>query len=86
MKIKFTFGNLKWLLVISYLMLMAGIIGFLAGTYEFVKIQETLGQSEKLDFWFKGAFASGLNGLIFFLLLKWTADRLHEKQFKMTIQ
>lgn len=86
MKIQFTFGNLKWLMVISYLMLMAGIIGFLAGTYEFVKIHETLDQSEKFDFLFKGAFASGFNGLIFYLILKWIADRLNTKQFKMSIQ
>lgn len=86
MKIQFTFGNLKWLKIISYLMLMAGMIGFLAGSYEFVKIHETLEQSEKMEFLFKEVLAIGLNGLIFFLLLKWIADRLHTKQFNLTIQ
>lgn len=86
MNIQFTFGNLKWLSVISYLMLMGGIIGFLAGTYDFIKIQEALEPLEKFDFLFKEAIAVGLNGLIFFLLLKWIADRLHEKQLKITLQ
>lgn len=86
MKIQFTFGNLKWLIFISYLMLMAGIIGVLAGTYDFVKVQETLEQSEKIDFLFKEVLAIGLNGLILFLLLKWVANRLHTKQFNLTIE
>ena len=86
MKIQFTFGNLKWLKFISYLMLMAGIIGFLSGIYEFFKIQEALEPSEKSDFLIKNVFTIGLNGFIFFLLLKWIADRLYEKRFTLTIQ
>lgn len=86
MKIQFTFGNLKWLTFISYLLLMAGIIAFLAGTYDFIKIQNTLELQEKFNFFMKEAILTGLNGLIFFLLLNWFSKRLHEKQFKLTIQ
>lgn len=86
MKIQFTFGNLKWLTIISYLMLMAGIIGFLSGTYEFIKMHEVLERHEKIDFLITEVLTIGLNGLIFFLFLKWIAVRLHTKQFNLTIQ
>ncbi|MGM0944711.1 MAG: hypothetical protein ACQEW9_05955 [Bacteroidota bacterium] len=86
MKIEFNFGNLKWLYAILYLILIGAIISLVHGLYDFIKIQETMDSTAKIDFLIKEALSSSLNGFILFFLLKWLADTLKSKKLNLSLQ
>jgi hypothetical protein len=86
MKIQFTFGNLKGLNIIAYLMLFGGILRLFSGLYDFFKLQSKLDLLEKFDFLVENALLFGLNGLILFLILKWMAENLRGKEFEMSLR
>lgn len=86
MKIEFNFGNLKWLYAILYLILIGAIISLVHGLYDFIKIQETMDSTAKIDFLIKEALSSSLNGFILFFLLKWLADTLKSKRLNLSLQ
>ncbi|EOZ98102.1 MAG: hypothetical protein ACXIUQ_12660 [Cecembia sp.] len=86
MKIQFKFGNLKGLYVIAYLLLFGGILRLFSGLYDFFKIQSKLELLDKFDFLIQNALLFGLNGLILFLILKWIAGNLKEKNFEVSLK
>ncbi len=86
MKIQFTFGSLKGLYVIAYLLLFGGILRLFSGLYDFFKVQSKLDLLEKFDFLVENALLFGLNGLILFLILKWMAANLRGKDFEMSLK
>lgn len=86
MKIQFKFGNLKGLYVIAYLLLFGGILRLFSGLYDFFKIQSKLERLDKFDFLIQNALLFGLNGLILFLILKWIAGNLKEKNFEVSLK
>ncbi|EOZ97788.1 hypothetical protein A33Q_1597 [Indibacter alkaliphilus LW1] len=86
MKIQFTFGKLKGLFSIAYLLLFGGLLRLFSGLYDFFKVQSKLALLEKFDFLVENALLFGLNGLILFLILKWIAGNLREKNFEMSLK
>ncbi|WP_291786530.1 hypothetical protein [Cecembia sp.] len=86
MKIQFTFGKLKGLYTIAYLLLFGGLLRLFSGLYDFFKVQSKLDLLEKFDFLIQNALLFGLNGLILFLILKWIAGNLREKEFEMSLK
>jgi hypothetical protein len=86
MKIQFKLGNLKGLYVIAYLLLFGGIMRLFSGLYDFFKVQSKLDLLEKFDFLIQNALLFGLNGLILFLILKWIAGNLKEKNFEVSLK
>jgi hypothetical protein len=86
MKIQFTFGKLKGLSSIAYLLLFGGLLRLFSGLYDIFKVQSKLALLEKFDFLVENALLFGLNGLILFLILKWIAGNLREKNFEMSLK
>lgn len=86
MKIQFTFGNLKGLYLIAYLLLFGGLLRLFSGLYDFLKVQSKLDLLEKFDFLVENALLFGLNGLILFLILKWVAVSLKGKDFELSLK
>lgn len=86
MKIQHTFGSLKGLYVIAYLLLIGGILRLLSGLYDFFKVHSKLNLLEQFDFLIENALLSGLNGLILFFILKWIAGNLKGKIFELSLK
>lgn len=86
MRIAYKFGNLKGLRTIAYLILSGGIFRSLFGLYDFFNIQAELDFVEKFDFMVENALLFGINGLILFLVLKWIAEKLKEKDFELSLK